>query len=112
MPINDVFKKIYGVIKDTFVEVCLRDQKKNNSKRSAPLRPWMTPELVKRTKRKFYLWKVYKNHLKPERHHRFKENRNIFKLATRSIQTDYSSRKFSECGRDIKKNMDYYKFRC
>ena len=103
MPMNDVSEKFYGMIKDTFVEICLRDQKKSDSLRSAPLCPWMTPGLVKCANREAYLWKVYKNHLKPERHHRFKENRNIFKLATRSIQTDYSSRKFSECGRDIKK---------
>ena len=70
------------MIKDTFVEVCLRDQKKNGFKRSAPLCPWMTPGLVKCAKRKAYLWEVYKNHPTPERHHRFKEYRNIFKSTT------------------------------
>jgi len=34
-----------GAIKDTFVEVCLRDQKKKDSKRSFPFCPWMTPGL-------------------------------------------------------------------
>ena len=42
VPTNDVFEKFYGMIKDTFVEVCLRDQKKNDSKGPAPLCPQMT----------------------------------------------------------------------
>ena len=55
MPINNVFEKSHGVIKDTFIEVCLHDQKKNDSKSSAPLCPWMTPGLVKYAKQKTYL---------------------------------------------------------
>ena len=59
--------------------------------------------LVKLAKRKVYLWKIYKNHPTPERHHRYKEYRNIFKSATRRVKTYYYRRKFSECGKDIKK---------
>jgi len=31
MPMNEVSEKFYGVVKDTFVEVCRHDQKKNDS---------------------------------------------------------------------------------
>ena len=36
MPKNNVFENFYGMIKDTFVKECLRDQKKNDSKKSPP----------------------------------------------------------------------------
>jgi len=63
----------------------------------------MTPGLVKCAKRKSYPSEVYKNHPTPERHHRFKEYRKIFKSATLRAKTNYYSRKSYECGRDMKK---------
>ncbi|XP_065571426.1 uncharacterized protein LOC136034173 [Artemia franciscana] len=63
----------------------------------------MTSGLHKSWKRKNYLWKLYKASPSLAHHERFKAYRSIFNSLCRKAKYQYYHRKFSECGKDVRK---------
>ena len=54
-------------------------------------------------KRKIYLWKLYKASSSVAHHERIKGYRSIFDSLCRKAKSQYYHRKFSDCGKDIRK---------
>jgi len=97
------FDSFYDLVKEGILEICNRGSAPHTSKRIAPLNPWMTPGLHKSWKRKNYLWKLYKASPSLAHHERFKAYRSIFNSLCQKAKSQYYHRKFSECGKDVRK---------
>ena len=100
---NHSFDSFYDLVKEGILEICNRGPAPHTSKRIAPLNPWMTSGLHKSWKRKNYLWKLYKASPSLAHHERFKAYRSIFNSLCRKAKSQYYHRKFSECGKDVRK---------
>ena len=99
---NNSFDSFYDLVKEGILEICNRGPAPHNSKRIAPLNPWMTSGLHKSWKRK-NLWKLYKASSSVAHHERLKAYRGIFNSLCRKAKFQYYHEKFSECGKDVRK---------
>ena len=100
------FDSFYESVKESIFDVCALSPSTSRSKRSIPLNPWMTPGLLKSWRRKNNLWKAFKSakpSLNAARLQQFKLYRNVFNSLCRKAKFLYYSKKFSDCGKDIRK---------
>ena len=107
---NDIFGQFYDTVKEKFAAYCLKAPLRNpRSRRSTPIAPWLTPGVLKSINRKQNLWKEYKNRPSDAKLEAFKLYRNMLKSIIRRTKTVYYTKRFDDCGRNIKKTWDVIK---
>ena len=107
---NDIFGRFYDTVKEKFTSYCLKAPLKNpRSKRSTPVAPWLTSGVLKSIKRKQNLWKEYKKRQNKAKLEAFKLYRNFLKSIIRRAKTVYFTKRFVDCGKNIKKAWDVIK---
>ena len=107
---NDIFGRFFDAVKEKFTSYCLKAPLKNpRSKRSTPVAPWLTSGVLKIIKRKQNLWKEYKKRPNKAKLEAFKLYRNFLKSIIRRAKTVYFTKRFADCGKNIKKTWDMIK---
>lgn len=76
-----------------------------NIKIKNPNKPWITPGIIKSTKRKNYLYKNWLIRRTEETLSKYKKYKNKLTALIRAAEKTYYEKRFSEISHDIKKNM-------
>ena len=104
--IDSLFNLFYDSLKEVIFDTCDAPQSNSASKRTTPLNPWMTPGLLKRWRKKNYIWKAH-SCSKPfscdSRLQLFKAYSRVNNSLWRKAKSLFCYRKFSVCGKDIRK---------
>ena len=80
-----------------------------NIKIKNPNKPWITPGIIKSTKRKNYLYKNWLIRRTEETLSKYKKYKNKLTALIRAAEKTYYEKRFSEISHDIKKTWDLIK---